>query len=652
MRGLGGRRHHRRPEIDIGDEPALIIEGRTRPDRRSVSVRWLVGAVLIGCVAGSMMGGALWTALDGQQRLASDPTLAAVADAQHRQIIGKSARLKSAVNAVTNKRVIQLSAVTRVGDRDFIKLRPFVRASASLATHLANDPSTIPPFNPLAVATGPSDADSAARAPETSPGAAGDALIFAPQADGDISVAMKPFPLESTLFDTSVELSDREVMAAVAEAARYASGGNIDIAAVDTGGDVVFGIATDAGPAGFDVHIVPENVSSVEKRYAQPDPYAEFEEKIVTVAEGNTLVSLLTENGATDAEAADAARAMAEMFDPAELKSGDKLRLWLGPAPEDVERLRPERVSLYSDSRHLVTVARTGKGAFELAEEPQGGTIDQIVETEGQGTLPNVYESLYDTALSLELPRPLINEIVHAISYDFDLHRKVSPGDSFQLLYAADTPENAEPELLHIAVSIGGESRRYYSFRVPGSNKIDYFDETGRSSRRFLIRKPVPNGTFTSAFGARRHPILGYVKIHTGVDWAAPRGTPIYAAGDGVVEMAQWYSGYGRYVRIRHNNGYETAYGHMSGFAKGIEPGAHVKLGQVIGYVGSTGLSTGPHCHFEILVNSRPVDPMRVRLPSGEMLKGPALAAFEAERKRIDAVMAADPSNPHLASTQ
>src|SRR5690606_6864377 len=223
-----------------------------------------------------------------------------VADAQHRQIIGKSARLKSAVNAVTNKRVIQLSAVTRVGDRDFIKLRPFVRASASLATHLANDPSTIPPFNPLAVATGPSDADSAARAPETSPGAAGDALIFAPQADGDISGAVKPFPLESTPFDTRVELSDRGGKGAGGEAARYASGGNIDIAAVDTGGDVVFGIATDAGPAGFDVHIVPENVSSVEKHYAQPDPYAEFEEKIVTVAEGDTLVSLLTENGATD----------------------------------------------------------------------------------------------------------------------------------------------------------------------------------------------------------------------------------------------------------------------------------------------------------------------------------------------------------------
>ena len=143
-----------------------------------------------------------------------------------------------------------------------------------------------------------------------------------------------------------------------------------------------------------------------------------------------------------------------------------------------------------------------------------------------------------------------------------------------------------------------------------------------------------------SGFGSRRHPILGYTKMHTGVDWAAPMGTPIYASGNGTVEKAGWESGYGKYIRLKHNNGYETAYGHMTAFARGMDPGVKVRQGQVIGFVGSTGQSTGPHVHYEILVNSRFVDPMRIKLPRGRVLDGTILAAFEHERDRFDGMMA------------
>ena len=139
-----------------------------------------------------------------------------------------------------------------------------------------------------------------------------------------------------------------------------------------------------------------------------------------------------------------------------------------------------------------------------------------------------------------------------------------------------------------------------------------------------------------SGFGLRKHPILGSVRQHTGVDWAAPLGTPIYASGNGTVEKVGWESGYGKYVKLRHSNGYETAYGHMTAFAKGIVAGGRVRQGQVIGFVGSTGLSTGPHLHYEILVNGRFVDPMRIRLPRGRALDGPMLATFEKERDRLD----------------
>ena len=153
------------------------------------------------------------------------------------------------------------------------------------------------------------------------------------------------------------------------------------------------------------------------------------------------------------------------------------------------------------------------------------------------------------------------------------------------------------------------------------------------------MRKPVNNAIMRSGFGSRRHPILGYVKMHTGVDWATAYGTPIFASGNGVVETAGWEGGYGKYVKLKHNNGYKTAYGHMSAFAKGLEVGKRVRQGQVIGFVGSTGQSTGAHVHYEILVNGRFVDPMRIKLPRGRSLDGPLMTSFEKERDRLDGMM-------------
>jgi murein DD-endopeptidase MepM/ murein hydrolase activator NlpD len=188
-------------------------------------------------------------------------------------------------------------------------------------------------------------------------------------------------------------------------------------------------------------------------------------------------------------------------------------------------------------------------------------------------------------------------------------------------------------------LTVGGEVKKYYRYVSPDDGIVDYYDETGKSAKKFLVRKPVNDGIMRSGFGSRRHPILGYTKMHTGVDWAAPMGTPIYASGNGTIEKAGWESGYGKYIRIKHNYGYETAYGHMTAFARGMEPGVKVRQGQLIGYVGSTGQSTGPHVHYEILVNGRFVDPMRIKLPRGRVLEGPVLASFERERDKVDGMM-------------
>lgn len=177
---------------------------------------------------------------------------------------------------------------------------------------------------------------------------------------------------------------------------------------------------------------------------------------------------------------------------------------------------------------------------------------------------------------------------------------------------------------------------------MPGENLYDYYDEQGRSVRKFLIRKPLASGQMRSGFGMRRHPVMGYFKMHSGVDWSDRIGTPIVAAGNGVITKASWSGGYGRRVEIEHANGYTTTYSHLSGFARGISEGSRVRQGQVIGYLGNSGLSTGPHLHYEVLVNGRFVDPLRVRVPRGRELDTRTLVAFRAERERIDALMNRD----------
>jgi murein DD-endopeptidase MepM/ murein hydrolase activator NlpD len=215
------------------------------------------------------------------------------------------------------------------------------------------------------------------------------------------------------------------------------------------------------------------------------------------------------------------------------------------------------------------------------------------------------------------------------------------------VLYAGEeetpTADNRS-DVLFAALTVGGESKKFYRFQSPDDGLVDYYDESGKSAKKFLVRKPVIAGIMRSSFGIRRHPILGYTKMHTGVDWAAPTGTPIYAAGNGVVEKEGWESGYGKFILLRHNNGYETAYGHMSAYVRGVEEGKRVRQGQVIGFVGSTGLSTGSHVHYEIRVNGRFVDPMRIKLPRGRELAGTMMASFEQERERLDGIMARKPA--------
>jgi murein DD-endopeptidase MepM/ murein hydrolase activator NlpD len=233
------------------------------------------------------------------------------------------------------------------------------------------------------------------------------------------------------------------------------------------------------------------------------------------------------------------------------------------------------------------------------------------------------------------------DELIQIFAYDLDYQRVVQPADTMEVLYELDGDGDASGDVVFASITTGSTTHKFYRFTAEDGSLL-YFDEEGVSANKFLIRNPVPNGRFRSAFGMRRHPILGYNRMHNGVDWSAPRGTPIIAAGNGTVTDARWNSGFGRWIRIEHANGYVTTYSHQTRFADGIAPGVEVRQGQVIGYVGSTGLSTGPHLHYEVLVNGRNVDPMGIRVAREETLSGQRLVDFERERNRIDELMERD----------
>ena len=326
------------------------------------------------------------------------------------------------------------------------------------------------------------------------------------------------------------------------------------------------------------------------------------------------------------------------------VKEGQRLRVLTAAA--GLAHMQPLRIIISGDGGIEAAVALSDNGKYVPVDIRNVDTeAPRMVRTAGEddGSGVRLYQSIYETALRNNVPNPVIEELIRIYSYDVDFQRKVQPGDSFDVLYSDDENTEGRNEVRYASLTVGGETKRYYHYQTADDGTYDYYDETGKSAKKFLVRKPVPIGIMRSGFGERNHPLLHYMKMHTGVDWAAPFGTPIFAAGNGAIEEIGLKGGYGKYVRIRHANGYETAYGHMTAFARGLNVGSRVRQGQVIGFVGSTGLSTGSHVHYEILINDRFVDPMTVKLPRGRVLDGTSLAVFEKGREQLDALMAQVP---------
>ncbi|WP_213773006.1 M23 family metallopeptidase [Bradyrhizobium sp. dw_78] len=657
--------------IDLGHEPPLSVDGSEAAviDRRRVSVQWFSGTILTGLCGAALIGGAVFASLDGEMTFAKVPERVegalrgAFGANDHTASLHKSDRLPPIGESSALRNVMRVSTVARAGNRDVIRVRPFVRISGNLSLTTSDLSAKIPPFNAQRLLADVGDDTPAA---SDDPSAAN-----AAEPDAEVSFVTKDLApiLPKAKITAAVALDD--VLMRVRDAANWhGNGGGVRYAALANAAADVTGAQSDmklayaaegtaSDPyAGFETRVVPENVTLLPKTNEQTTGGNPVGERVHIVKKGETVTSILRDQGATP----DDARAIASTLGPrgrdGGLREGEKLLILMEPAtPGSNQRLEPYRVIVANDSAVEAVVALSDVGKYVAVDVQSMNTVTDTADAgssdddDDDGTGVRLYQSIYETALRNKVPQNVIDAMIRIYSYDVDFQRKVQPGDSFDVFYAGEdegATATDRNEVLFASLTVGGETKKYYRFQTPDDSIVDFYDETGKSAKKFLVRKPVNNAIMRSGFGSRRHPILGYVKMHTGVDWATAYGTPIFASGDGVVEVAGWEGGYGKYVKLKHNNGYETAYGHMSAFAKGLEVGKRVHQGQVIGFVGSTGQSTGSHVHYEILVNGRFVDPMRVKLPRGRSLEGPIMSNFEKERDRLDAMMS-DRNGAHIS---
>ncbi|RWN93397.1 MAG: M23 family metallopeptidase [Mesorhizobium sp.] len=624
---------------ELGNEPPLIADGRSGPpDRREVSARWLSGTFLTGVTSSVLMGVALFAALDGRQQLATPPEIAeliSLARGDDSGEIAKTTRLVAPrqIAKAKDRRRMEVPMVTKVGDRDVIHTMPFVQIKMALAAGHTTS-RAYPPFNPMQVFG--DDRDGNAGQPATA--AAGQ--IYGAKVESELSLKTVDFPIETAAFDEKSDLSADEVEKVVREAGTGLSDGAVQVASLHYVDPQRFGDAFAESMAGsYDVRIVPENVS-VSPRAAPDDQAPVFAEEIIPFTRDRNIVEAFADSGYTGEDATGMAEAIAKLLNATALKAGTVLRVGLeihGDAAKVV------RTGIYDRAQHIVTIALDDHGQYVPAQEPEPNpelltAFDDSPPVVVRGNLPNVYDGIYRAAYSYGMSKAMTKRLIKLLASGVDFQSRLNPSDRIEVLFSqpdGDDRASDESELLYVSASFGGTTRNFYRFQMQDGS-TDYFDEDGRSAQQFLLRNPLPAGKFRSGFGARRHPILGYVRLHTGVDWSAAIGTPIIAAGNGVVEKAGWAGGYGKQIILRHANGYETSYNHQSAFAKGIAPGVRVRQGQTIGFLGQTGLATGPHLHYELIVNGTKVDPMRVRLPVGKVLKGDDLVAFKRERGRID----------------
>ena len=368
-------------------------------------------------------------------------------------------------------------------------------------------------------------------------------------------------------------------------------------------------------------------------QYIEDGHHERFKTHRVDVKSGDSLGPLLQKNGVSPGEAYKITESFSDVYDPRYVRAGQSFNFIY-----DNDQITD--VVYKPNIERTVFVNRDADGSFKSRDVTAEFKFDRVTV---KSTIEN---SLYLDANRLGAPDKVIQQFANIYEYSVDFQRDIQPGDSFEMFFEVARNHRGEiikaGDLIYTSFSPRGKTSSYYLYK-DSKGRENFYDESGKTAKRKLRATPVNGARLSGRFGKRKHPILGYVKTHKGVDFAAPRGTPILAAGSGTVERANRFGSFGNYIRIRHTDGYKTAYAHLSKFARGVKAGAYVKQDQVIGYVGTTGRSTGPHLHYEVHHHGKAINPRRLSQLSGKPLDKSQLPKFKERRAQIDTQRAEAP---------
>ncbi|MEM7290937.1 MAG: M23 family metallopeptidase, partial [Pseudomonadota bacterium] len=568
----------------LGEMPPMLAHKHgKRPERREVSKRWLASSVLVGITSFLLMGGALYAALEGREQLTVPGQLyEPLAQSSDTEKALKGNHPSFRIKTEEESNIMMVSTVSRSGGKNVVKVRPFLNVKSSMA--LTPRPTEkYPSFNALRVFSESSEQEIIAKSSD---------FMYGADVEGEVTLSVTDFPYQETVGKLKPRQHNTEIAQQIRAIAHNLEGGGAYVSALSYFNTQRFSDTDQLIFSTADITITPENVSVLSKLPASKYPGIRYEERNIKVRADAAISEILKLEGVGDIESSAVEDVLVTDLGSPELKSGDQLKTWFRyeVVSQDSTVKTIAKASVFRGVNHLVSIARNDNNRFVYAVAPDD--LSDILESEkarpaiAPGKLPSVYNGIYRSALAEGLTQDLADALIKIFAFDLDFRSRISPSDELDVFVSLEDGQdkpNAQSEILYAGISQGKVKRRYYRFRDAETGRVDYYDETGKSAKKFLLRQPVPNGRFRSGFGMRRHPISRVYKLHAGVDWSAPRGTPILSAGNGVVTQAKWAGGYGRQTIIRHANGYETSYSHQTAYAKGIRPGVRVRQGQVIG---------------------------------------------------------------------
>lgn len=621
-------------EAGFADGDAMTINAAEgiHPRGRELSFAWLTGTVMTGLTSVLLMGAALYVSVGGQANFSTPYDAMRIGQSA---IIATGATTGEKVNRArpvtrtqSDKAIIEASIRSSVDGRSMITSQEFVRVEATLATSATPLAEDVPKFDPAAYVT-TEPVVTTAQEPATE--------IYAANVEGEVAVATSPFP--ATLIPAG-GVSDQQAAEFVQASLLEVFSGEADDASLGYTVAPVGETTPNSTPAG-----VAENVTVLAKTLLPADGGSRAE-RIINMREAGSLKEQLLKNGFTERSYQMVVKTLTNVFPGDTLPAGAKLRILMGASRTSAVPV-PYRLSIYVHDpktqavSHAATAALTDEGTYVIGLAPP--MIDfpnEDTESVDVTKLPSIYRAIWETARKQEIDDETTRKVIAMFAYDIDLNEKITLGDSIRLLMSQR--DGGSGDLLYASLTLAGTTRELFRYQA-SDGSVDFYSADGATAKRFLTRRPLEGGgRLSSRWGYRIHPIFKTRKLHTGVDLAAPRGTPVYAGGDGVVRRAQWVSGYGRYVEIDHVNGYQTAYAHMDRIADGLKPGMRVKQGQIVGYVGATGNVTGNHLHYEVRINGRTVDPLSVKLPRDRELPGQSQELFDQTTAQIRQLMARD----------